>query len=267
MALPDSPLDGATSAPFAQRLPDEARDLVAAAAERGLAVRVLGGVGIGLALGDRCHRVFQRSSRDLDLIVRRAHARKLEELLEERGWDPAAAFNALNVERRLLFHDPHGQTHVDVYVETFEMCHTLPLADSLDRPGPSLPVTDLLMSKLQIVSPSAKDMADCLALLHGCPVADGDPAGLEPARLAALTAEEWGLHHTFELALARLRDDLALEERLSDDDRATTRERLEAIAHAMAEVPKSGRWRLRARIGERRSWHEEPEEPARGPGA
>jgi hypothetical protein len=253
--------------PFAARLPEEASGLVAAAEERGLDVRVLGGVGIGLALGDRCHQLFQRSPRDLDLMVRRAHARKLEGLLEERGWDPAAAFNALNVERRLLFHDPHGQAHIDVYVESFEMCHRLPLADSLERPGPSLPATDLLMSKLQIVSPNAKDLGDCLALLHGCPIAEGDPAALDPARIAALTAEEWGLHHTFELSLARLRVELALEDRLGDDDRATIRERLDAIARAMGEVPKSGRWRLRARIGERRSWHEEPDEPARGPGA
>ena len=58
------------------------------------------------------------------------------------AWPPRAAgsraveFNALNGARRMLFHDPDSAAQVDVFVDTFEMCHRLPLADGLDRAGP-----------------------------------------------------------------------------------------------------------------------------------
>jgi hypothetical protein len=247
------------SGPFDTRLPEEGAGIVAAAQARGLAVRLMGGVGIRLLLGDRCRPALERAYRDLDVIVRRRDARAVEALLADRGWEPAAEFNALNGARRLLFHDPASEAQVDVFVEAFEMCHKLPLADSLDRPGPSLPAIDLLMSKLQIVSLNAKDRGDCYALLAGCPVADGDPAAIEPDRLAALTADDWGLHHTFELNLGRLRDGLA-EAPLDDADRAGVRAALGTLDRAMDEAPKSRGWKLRARIGERKRWYDEPEE-------
>jgi hypothetical protein len=247
------------SAPFDTRLPEEGEGLVAAAQRRGVTVRLMGGVGIRLLLGERCHRALERPYRDLDVIVRRRDARELEAVLADRGWDPAVEFNALNGARRLLFHDPASDAQVDVFVEAFEMCHRLPLADSLDRPGPSLPATDLLMSKLQIVSLNAKDRGDCYALLLGCPVAEGDAAALEPGRLAALTGEDWGLHHTLELNLGRLHEGLGAAP-LADAERATVRDALAALERAMEDAPKSRGWRLRARIGERKRWYDEPEE-------
>jgi hypothetical protein len=241
----------AVAPPFNDRLVEEGAGLVAAAEERGLAVRLLGGVAIRLLLGERFDPAFERVHRDIDAVTRRRDAPGLEALLAERGWAPAREFNALNGARRLLFHDPASEAQVDVFVGSFEMCHSLPLADRLDAPGPSLPATDLLMTKLQIVELNAKDRSDLYALLAGCEVANGDPRALEPARVAELTAGDWGLHHTFELNLARL---------LEGDVPEVARPRIEAIVAAMETAPKSRGWKLRERIGERRRWYDEPEE-------
>jgi hypothetical protein len=232
--------------PFSDRLVEEGAALVAAAEERGLAVRLLGGVGIRLLLGERFDPAFERVHGDIDAVTRRRDGQGLEALLAERGWAPAREFNALNGARRLLFHDPASTAQVDVFVEAFEMCHALPLADRLDQPGPSLPATDLLMTKLQIVELNAKDRSDLYALLDGC-----EDGALEPERVAELTARDWGLHHTFELNLGRLLEGGAPE---------LARTRIEAIAAAMEAAPKSRSWRLRERIGERRRWYDEPEE-------
>jgi hypothetical protein len=245
--------------PFTDRLPAEARGLVDEAQARGLAVRLMGGIGIRLALGLRFDPAFERTYGDIDILTRRRDARGVEELLEERGWAPASQFNALNGARRLLFHDPVSDAQVDVFVEAFEMCHALPLAESLDRPGPALPATDLLMTKLQIVSLNAKDRNDCYALLCGSAVADGDHTAIEPARVAALTGRDWGVHHTFELNLARLSAGLA-EGAVPDPCVARVRAGIDAIAAAMEDAPKSRNWKLRARIGERKRWYDDPEE-------
>jgi hypothetical protein len=247
---------------FHARLVEEGRELVAEAQDRGVAARLLGGVGIRLLLGERLDPAWERPHADLDLVIRRRDGRAFEELVAERGWEPARELNALNGARRLLFHDPDGPAQVDVFVEAFEMCHTLPLAQALDRPGPSLPATELLMTKLQIVELNAKDRGDLYALLHGADLGEGDHQTIEPARLAALTASDWGLHHTFELNLRRLADGVA-----GGAVPAAHAERLtaaiEALLAAMDAAPKTRGWKLRARIGERKQWYTDPEEVER----
>jgi hypothetical protein len=247
--------------PFAGRLVQEARGLVEDAQGRGATVRLMGGVGIRLLLEERMARAFERPYRDLDIFISRSERREVEATLTERGWRPATAFNALGGGRRLLFEDPGSEAQVDVFVDVFEMCHRLPLKDSLGQPGPSLPATDLLMSKLQIVELNAKDRHDCYALLAACPIGDHHRA-LDTTRIAELTGADWGLHHTFELNLRRLSqgvDDAALPA----DHSATVTAVVDRLAAAMADAPKSRGWKLRARIGERKRWYEEPEEVER----
>jgi hypothetical protein len=249
--------------PFAGRLIDEAIGIVEAAEARGLRLRLLGGVAIRLLLGARFDAAFERPLRDIDAIVRRRDGRGLAELLRERGWVPDAAFNALNGSRRLLFHDPLSEAQVDVFVESFEMCHRLPLADGLDQEGPALAATDLLMTKLQIVELNEKDRSDLYALLRACPIGSGEPRSIDPARIASLTSRDWGLHHTFELNLARLREGLSGEAAPAGDVAPITAA-IDAITAAMDDAPKSRGWSLRARIGERKRWYDEPEEVDRG---
>jgi hypothetical protein len=252
----------AVAAPFDQRLVDEAIELSAEAEARGLALRLLGGIGIRLLLGNRFDPAFERPHRDIDAITRRRDGRGLEELLAERGWEPAREFNTLNGNRRLLFHDPRSEAQVDVFVEAFEMCHTLPLAERLDQPGPALPATDLLLTKLQIVELNEKDRTDVYALLRGCEIGAGHTA-IEPERVASLTGRDWGLHHTLELNLARLIEGLAAHTAPATDV-ARISEGIEAVAAAMEDAPKTRAWKLRARVGERRRWYDEPEEVDRG---
>jgi hypothetical protein len=243
------------AAPFTDRLPEEGRGVIADADARGLKVRLLGGIAIRLLLADRFDAAFERPYRDIDVFCGRKDGRGVEELLAARGWAPAAEFNALNGARRLLFHDPLSEAQVDVFVGEFSMCHELPLADSLERPGPSLPATDLVMTKLQIVELNAKDRSDLYALLSCCDVADGDPSSIEPSRMASLTGRDWGLHHTFELNLAKLRAGVE-----GGEGPASAAVPIDALVAAMEAEPKTRGWKMRAKIGERKRWYELPEE-------
>jgi hypothetical protein len=81
-------------------------------------------------------------------------------------------------------------------------------------------------------------------------------------RITALTAEDWGLQRTFEINLDRLSAALA-DEPLDAEGRAVVAGRIETLAAAMEAAPKSRRWKLRARVGERKRWYEEPEEVER----
>ncbi|MFZ2052227.1 MAG: nucleotidyltransferase family protein [Solirubrobacteraceae bacterium] len=250
------------SASIEDSLIDEARRLLAEADRRDVPMRLLGGMAVRLLLGDRIDERFHRQIDDLDFITTRKASREVERLLEHAGWEPESRFNTLHGHRRLLFHEPAGERKVDVFVERFEMCHTLPLAERIGARPQTLPAAELLMSKLQIVQLNAKDMGDLYALLDALEVASHDQDAINADRIAQLTGADWGLHHTFELNLQRLLEQIG-STGLDDQAQARVAQRIQALQQAMENVQKSRAWRMRARIGERKRWYEEPEEAQR----
>ncbi len=245
----------------------EAERLLERVAAAEVSARLIGGMAIRLLLGARLDPIFEREIGDLDFVCAAGAGRKLGEVLTAAGYQDDEQFNALNGARRMLFFDPAHGRQIDVFVGSFEMCHELPLAERLDaRPG-TLPAAELLMTKLQIVELNPKDQRDSLALLDGAEVGDGDHAAdgsdaINAARIASLTAADWGLQRTFELNFERL-GVAAGELELEPARRAEIADRIGRLERAMDEAPKSRRWKLRARIGERKQWYEEPEEVQR----
>jgi hypothetical protein len=232
-------------------------------------------MGIRLLLGDRLHPSFRREVEDLDFITTRRAGPAVERLLSTQGWVPRRHFNAVNGRSRLLFEEPERERRIDVFVGGFRMCHALPLAERLELREETLPAAELLLTKLQIVALNAKDRGDLYALLLACEVtteeiAAGEqttsgaqpPPAIDAPWIAALAAEDWGLHHTLERNFARLHEGLA-ETDLDAGRRACIEERIAALGAALERAPKSRSWRLRARVGERRRWYEDPEEIAR----
>lgn len=238
----------------------EAQRLLDAMAERGLEVRLLGGIAIRLAVGARLHPSLIRPHNDIDLITTKRDGSGVEATLTELGWEPNREFNALNGARRLLFSDPATGHKVDGFVEGFEMCHRLPLVESFGRSERTLPPADLLLTKLQIVELNAKDRGDCYALLLRFPPGSkAQPETVDVPWIAELTSRDWGLHHTLAINLGRLREGLG-ETELGTPEQATINATIDRIEAAMEAAPKTRGWKLRDRIGERKRWYEEPEE-------
>lgn len=242
------------STPIEADLEVEARRLLAMIASRDLAIRLIGGMAVRLVAGDRLHPTFERPIQDLDFVVAAGDSKAAEALLSDAGYLADEQFNAFNGARRLLYIDLEHGRQIDVFVGSFEMCHELPLADRLVARAETLPAADLLMTKLQIVHLNAKDRGDLYALLDS-----QDIDALEVDWIADLTGNDWGLHHTFEINLARLQEGLA-EQRLEPERAAGIEARIAAIDEAIQRAPKSRKWKLRARVGERKRWYEEPEE-------
>lgn len=243
---------------------EEGRRLVARAEDDHLPLRLLGGVAVKLRAFDRFHPAFERSYADLDFVTGKGASRTTGTFFEEAGYVPQVAFNALHgTERLLFFDDGHGR-QVDVFVGTFSMSHRIPLAERLHLEPVSVPLAELLLTKLQIAELNEKDVRDALALLHAHPVGDEDGDMINAARIAKLCAADWGLWRTitrnFETTLSRLGD-----YGLTPADGSVVAARVEALFEQIEAEPKSRAWRLRARIGDRKQWYELPEEIADGP--
>jgi hypothetical protein len=238
----------------------EARRLISAAAAQGLLLRALGGVAVYLLAPEGKPRLPRRV-KDLDLAVPRGDGRPAARLLEQAGYAGEEMFNALHGRRRLLFLDPGNGRHVDVFVGEFSMCHEIPLTGRLERAPLTVPPEELLLSKLQIVEATANDDSDLYSILLHCEV--GVSAGIDGPFVAGLCAQDWGLWRTCVASLDRLRANLESSP-LDPGEASLVESRLGELRGHIDAAPKTARWRLRSRVGDKVRWYQQPEEE--GPG-
>ena len=225
-------------------------------------MRLLGGLAICHHSPSATHHALRRAYPDLDFALGEKRSDRAEALLTGLGYQAHKSFNLLNGDRRALFSDVDHQRQIDVFVGGFRMCHTIPLLERLPLEPITIPLAELLLTKLQIVELNEKDVRDIAALLLDHPLGEGDAETINLARTAKLCAEDWGLWKTVGLSLDRAEQQVRsfpLEPQAS----ATIRERIQGLRRALDEAPKSLRWKLRARVGERVTWYELPEEVRR----
>jgi hypothetical protein len=74
-----------------------------------------------------------------------------------------------------------------------------------------------------------------------------------------VTADDWGFEHTIRRTLMRLRE-AAVAYDLDGLTTARIQSRIDRLVELLDRAPKTLRWRMRARLGERVRWFELPEE-------
>jgi hypothetical protein len=216
----------------------------------------VGGAGVRLHSASAEHAPLRRKYGDLDFVITSKQRGPVQKLFESLGYQGDLRFNTLNGHQRLLYLDAENGRQVDIFVDVMRMCHVLDLRNRLSGAGPSLLPADLLLSKMQIYEINQKDLVDIVALLLDHDVAGHDDDAINADYLARITAEDWGLYRTLQLNQERARTMIA-EMSLP---RQTILDRLDALWDRISAAPKSLRWKLRARVGDRISWYELPEE-------
>ncbi|MFI5168503.1 MAG: hypothetical protein ACHQQS_18005, partial [Thermoanaerobaculales bacterium] len=186
-------------------------------------------------------------------------------------YTPDRRYNALYGHKQLYFLDEARQRPVDVLVDRLEMCHTFEFVERLTIAEVTLPPAELLLSKLQVVKINRKDVLDALALLSEHPLAEDDDAGraISLRRITGLTSNDWGWWRTITGNLVKLRTiaEGHLEPGELEFGRAPRFQpvaQVEALRNAIEAAPKSTKWKLRSRVGDRMTWYEEPEEVGHG---
>jgi len=242
---------------------DETVRLVAAAQEQDVAMRLLGGIAIVMHVGGLLHPAFKREIQDIDVATPKRGRRSVSEFLATQGYTPNKTFNAMHGASRLLFYDEPNERQIDVFVGSSSMCHELPLEERLEVEPVTLPLAELLLTKLQIVKLNKKDAYDIYSLLLTHEVGESDSETINSARVTELCAADWGLYRTAQLNFERLRTAFEVPE-LTGAELQTILDRIRALEEAVERAPKSRKWKLRARVGDRVRWYEDPEEVEKG---
>jgi hypothetical protein len=202
-----------------------------------------------------------RTYGDIDFVSISKHNSSLTGFFEANGYEADRLFNALHGAQRLNFTDRTSGRPIDVLLDRFVMCHTLDLKERLTLDEMTIPLTDLFLTKAQVIQLNDKDIKDLIALLadHGV---DGEAPSIDLDRLTAATRSDWGLEHTVRKTLAEI-ESATSGIGLDDEQIARVLRAISSLLTALDTAPKSQKWRMRARIGERIRWYDEPEEARR----
>jgi len=236
--------------------------VVTEANDQGVPLKLLGGQAVRLLCPLYPHRA--RVDQDMDFASVSRSRKDVMEFLGARGFQSDQRFNTLHGDRQMYFTTPDGKTSVDVIMDRLNMCHVLDFKDRIDRMPHTLDVTDLLLTKLQIVELNRKDVHDLLHLLSKFEVREGDePATVGLGRIGHVVGEDWGWWRTMTGNLDKLvqlgtgeHHDLIPGARTFDPIEQT--KAIRAFADA---CPKTLKWKMRSKVGDRVQWYIEPEEP------
>jgi len=233
-----------------------ALDIVQAARDRKLALRVMGDTAVRL----RCPTAstFPPTENDeiLELVTRGRQSADVEHLMKERGINAESRFNMLHASERLRFVEPEARLPIEVFLDAFEAFHRLELADRLQLDELTLPLSDLLLLELQVVDSTPQEQKRILSLLADHAVGNGADS-IDPARIIEVCADDWGWYKTVTMNLEnaiKIAPTL-----LKGEQPGIVEQRARQLIKGIEDAPKSIGWQVRARLGERRPWYNVPE--------
>ena len=242
-----------------QDIVKEAQRIVEEAEKRGITLRLFGGMAIRFRCPSATHRGLQRKYADIDVMGLSKQSKDIKKLFIELGYTPRQIFNAMQGNRRLIFNDIEQGRRVDIFLDVFEMCHRFDFRNRLALDKPTIPLADLLATKLQVVEITDREYRDIIALLHDHNLADTDaPDTINSAYLAKMCGDDWGIYKTFTITLGNILSALGDFE-LPASDREIVKKRIADLQLRIQDAPKSMGWKMRAKIGEKKQWYELPE--------
>ncbi len=243
---------------------EEARRVIDAAREQGVHLRVIGGLAVKLRCPSAEHRALSRTYGDLDLVGYRSQRSHIHEVLESLGYLPNRRFNTLQGHRRLLFERAEMDYDLDIFLDVFVMCHQLNFLGRLELDEYTVPLAELLLSKLQVVELNEKDVKDTYALIQDHEFGGGDDREEIDIRfISGICGNDWGWYRTLTLNIDKVQA-LAEDYLEEGETREKIVSRLRYLGQTIEEAPKSLKWKSRARLGERVRWYNLPEEVEHG---
>ena len=254
--MPNEPMPGELGSPL-KDMPEEARRIVDHARNLNVQLRLMGGLAVRVHCTslDFCERPYS----DIDLMGLGSQAAGIERAFADLDYTPDKEFNALHGGQRLKFEDHVNNRHVEVFLDKFRMDQTLDFRGRLEIHPYTISLTDLFVTKIQVVKMDEKDFHDLFSLFRDHKIGVDDREGVINARyLAKLCAHDWGLYHTTLRNLDRIPGFYDFF-KLDNAERESMNRRLWILKLMIVEEPKGPIWKARDRLGERLPYYEEVE--------
>jgi hypothetical protein len=245
-----------------EKFEKEVKRIIEASNNAGLMLRVIG----SLAFQIHCPKygylqaVMGRAYTDIDFAAYKKQSREIKTLMAGLEYIENREVFIISEGNRAIYENSHNNLHVDVFFDKLDFCHVVSWADRLELDAPTIPLSEMLLEKMQIVKINEKDVIDTIILLLEHPLGEKDQETINIARVAKLCANDWGLWRTTTMNLEKVGKLAAEYSQLSEDLKSQVQAQVkQALARIEAE-PKSIAWRLRARVGDRVKWYKDVDE-------
>ena len=247
---------------------EAARRIQAAADGAGLTLRLAG----SFAVWERCPTYLpllaalgRRQYRDLDYLAYSAQKRAIEAVFTALGFtlDPTIRQSQEFGIKRYIYYDPLSSLKVDIFMDELVMAHSIDFRGRLEIHPRTVSVIDLVLTKLQIHEITENDLIDLVVLFAEHDLRDAEDGGIDVRRMTRLLSDDWGFCTTALGNLAKIDEAFGRYSALPADVRERVAGRIAALRSRIEAAPKSTRWKLRARVGERVRWYEDVDEVRR----
>ena len=150
---------------------EESVKLLDEAKESGLILKIIGGTAVRLHMSQKGLDLLNRLGRELkielDLVGLSKQKGDIRKFFERKGWafDSYMFYFTMSttVRNRYIFRGE--KFDIDVFFDELDMCHKIDLRRRLELDHPTISLSDLLLSKLQIVDFTKKGAIDTVAIL------------------------------------------------------------------------------------------------------
>ena len=244
---------------------DEALTILRAASEARVPLKMLGGLAIKIhslteeEFANRLGRSAELGQEysDIDFATYYKSREGVRRVMESLGYSKRPSTMSTSASQRQIYFHPKGWFYIDVFWDKLKAAnHPISFRNRLAVDPVSIPLSDLLLEKLQIVSFSKKDVLDSLLLLKSHTVTAKE--GLETIstdRVAHILSKDWGFWYTVTTNLQGIKEYVKEMSVLTTQEASDISSKVEKLHDAANSVPKSLRWKLRAIIGPRRRWY------------
>src|SRR5712692_7237078 len=195
---------------------DEALTIIRAASETKVPLKMVGGLAIKIhslneeEFAKRLGRSAEPGQEysDIDFATYYKSREGVRKVMASLGYSKRPSTMSTSASQRQIYFHSKGWFYIDVFWDKLKAAnHPINFRGQLEVDPVSIPLADLLLEKLQIVSFSKKDMLDTLLLLKAHTVAEKEePETVSTDRLAKVLSTDWGFWYTVTTNLRGIRE-------------------------------------------------------------
>ena len=245
-----------------EKFENELQTILKASYDAGILMRVIGSLAFQMHCPKYGHlqAAMGRAYTDIDFGAYNSQARQITELMTSMGYVDNREVYIGSEGERAIFDKPGAGLHVDVFYEKLDFCHAIYWKGRLEVDSPTIPLTELLLEKMQIVEINEKDIIDTIMLLLEHPLGDMDEETINIKLAAQLCANDWGLWRTTTMNLEKVKQLAQHYTQLTPEEKSRVESQVNEILGRLNDEPKPLAWRLRDRVGDRVKWYKEVDE-------
>ena len=241
---------------------NELKRILKASDDSAILLRVIGSLAFQIHCPEYGYlqAAMGRAYTDIDFAAYSKQTKQIQALMTSLGYTENREVFIASEGDRSIYDNPGSGLHVDVFYEKLDFCHVIRWDGRLEVDSPTIPLTELLLVKMQIVKINEKDVIDSLMLLLEHPLGEKDKETINVKRAAVLCANDWGLWRTTTMNLGKVKQLAHGYPQLSPEQKKKVESQVDEILAWLDKESKPLAWRLRDRVGDRVKWYKEVDE-------